>query len=119
MGTLFLSVFLGVRTGAEDLFIDEAAGMPKTVTPGRPSVPTMINFMLIALAGIITMLHPEKLRAKLKFIGLIVCLIGTVAVAGYIINSPILYYFIPGMNSAMAFHTALLFVLLGIGFACL
>jgi hypothetical protein len=41
------------------------------------------------------------------------------AVAGYIINAPVLYYYVEGLNSALAFHTAGLFVLLGTGLLCL
>jgi hypothetical protein len=119
MGILFSSALLGIRTGIEDLFIKETSVSAKTVIPGRPSVPTMINFIFIALAGIVTMLNPEKLPSKLKIIGLVVGLVGAVAVVGYIINAPLLYYFIAGVNSAMAFHTALLFVLLGMGLLCL
>jgi nitric oxide reductase large subunit len=52
-------------------------------------------------------------------IGLIVGVIGALAVVGYIINAPLFYYFIAGVNSAMAFHTAILFVLLGMGLLCL
>ena len=48
MGTLFFSALLKIHTGAEDLFIKEPAGAVKTVTPGRPSVPTMLNFILMA-----------------------------------------------------------------------
>jgi hypothetical protein len=119
MGTLFFSAIFKIRTGAEDLFVKEAAGAVKTVTPGRPSLPTMLNFILIASAGILTTLNPGNLRPKLKIIGVIVGLIGTLAVAGYIVNAPNLYYYIEGVNSAIAFHTAGLFVLLGIGFICL
>ena len=65
------------------------------------------------------MLNPDKLQSKLKIIGLIVGSIGAVAVVGYIINAPLLYYYIEGVNSAMACHTAVLFVLLGMGLLCL
>jgi hypothetical protein len=119
MGTLFFSAVLDIRTGAEDLFIKEAAGTVKTVTPGRPSVPTMLNFILIASAGILTILNSEKFRLKLKIIAVVVGAIGAIAIFGYIINAPILYYFVEGINSAIAFHTAGLFVLLGIGLICL
>jgi hypothetical protein len=119
MGTLFFSSVLKIRTGAEDLFIKEAARTVKTVTPGRPSVPTMFNFILIASAGILTILNPEKSRLKLKIIGVAVGAIGATAIFGYIINAPILYYFVEGINSAIALHTAGLFVLLGIGLICL
>ena len=119
MGTLFFSALLKIPTGVDDLFIKEPAGAVKTVTPGRPSVPTMLNFMLMASAGIFTMLNPDKLRSKLRIIGLIVGTTGAVAIVGYIINVPLLYYYIEGINSAIAFHTAILFVLLGMGLLCL
>jgi hypothetical protein len=119
MGILFFSALLNIHTGTEDLFIKEAAGMPKTVIPGRPSFPTMANFILIALAGIFTMLNPLKTRLKLKVIGSMVGMIGLSAVIGYLLNAPLLYYYLPGINSAMACHTAILFVLLGIGLLCL
>jgi len=119
MGTLFFSALLKIRTGAEDLLVKEAAGTVKTVTPGRPSIPTMFNFILIASAGILTTLNPGNLRPKLKIIGVIVGLIGALAVVGYTINAPNLYYYIEGINSAVACHTAALFMVLGIGFICL
>jgi hypothetical protein len=119
MGTLFFSALLEIRTGVEDLFIKETAGTVKTVAPGRPSLPTMFNFILIASAGILTTLNPGNLRSKLKIIGVIVGLIGAMAVVGYCLNAPHLYYYIEGVNSAIAFHTAVLFIVLGIGFICL
>jgi nitric oxide reductase large subunit len=48
-----------------------------------------------------------------------VAAIGALAVVGYIINAPILYYFVKGVNSAMARHTAILLVLMGTGLQCL
>jgi hypothetical protein len=119
MGILFFSALLKINTGAEDLFIKEQAGAVKTVVPGQPSVPTMLNFLFIAAAGVLTMLNPKELRSKLRIIGLIVGIIGTVPVVGYIISVPLLYYFIDGINSAIAFNTAVLFVLLGKGLVCL
>jgi len=118
MGILFFSTLLGVRTGAEELFIKDTS-ITKTVTPGQPSIPTMFNFVLIATAGIFTMFNSEKLQLQLRIIGLAVGIIGALAVFGYIINAPLLYYFLEGINSAMACHTAVLFVLLGTGLLCL
>jgi len=68
MGILFFSALLKMRTGVEDFFVKEPAGAVRTVTPGRPSVPTMLNFILIASAGVLTMLNPKKLRSKLRII---------------------------------------------------
>ena len=59
MGILLFSTLLGVRTGAEDLFVKDTNPSAGTAVPGRPSVPTMLNFMLIALAGILTIINPE------------------------------------------------------------
>lgn len=119
IGIFFFSAFLKINTGVEDLFIKEHAGAVKTVVPGRPSVPTMLNFLFIAAGGVLTMLNPKNSRLKLRIIGLIVGIIGVVPVVGYIIKVPLLYYFIDGINSAIAFHTAALFVLLGTGLVCL
>jgi len=119
MGLLFFSAVLKVHTGTEDLFIKETNVAPMSVAPGRPSIPTMFNFMLIGAAGILTILNPDKSRPKLKIIGLIVGAIGALAIVGYIIDAPILYYYIEGTNSAIACHTAGLFVLMGIGLICL
>jgi hypothetical protein len=118
MGTLFFSTVLGIHTGAEELFVKDKT-TNKTIVPGLPSLPTMFNFILIASAGILTTLNPHNLKLKLKIIGVIVGLIGVLAVIGYIVNAPYLYYFIEGINSAIACHTAALFIVLGIGFLCL
>ncbi|MFZ0035474.1 MAG: hypothetical protein WAK60_10880 [Sedimentisphaerales bacterium] len=119
MGILFFSAILGIQTGAEDLFVKEKVVAPMSAAPGRPSIPTMINFILIAVAGGFTMFDSVKLRLQLRIVGLIVGAIGALAVAGYIIDAPLMYYYIEGINSAMACHTAVLFMLLGIGLLCL
>ena len=119
MGILFFSAIFNIHTGAEELFIRDSQSNSKTVIPGRPSLPTMINFILIALGGIFTMFNSPRLRIQLKVTGLIVAAVGLLAVVGYIINAPQLYYFIKDINSAMACHTAVLFVMLGTGLLCL
>ncbi len=119
MGILFFASFLKVQTGIEHLFLGEPSGGVKTVIPGRPSMPTMLNFLLLALAGMLSILHVRRLRLSLLIIGILVAAVGLVAVTGYLIDFPVLYYYIAGVNSAMALHTALLFVLLGVGLICL
>lgn len=119
IGILFFSAILGIHTGAEELFVKDVSVNSRTVVPGRPSIPTMINFILIAFAGIFTMFNTAKLRLQLRIIGLAIGIIGASAIAGYIVNVPILYYFIKGVNSAMACHTAILFVLISAGLLCL
>jgi len=115
MGTLLTSVILNVRTGIEDLFVQEEEDAIKTTTPGRPSIGTMVNFILISVAGIVTMFGALHLKRYLTYLGSIVGIIGIIAILGYIFNLPVLYYAVEDFSTAMAFHTALLFILLGVG----
>jgi hypothetical protein len=119
MGILFFSAVLNIHTGLEDIFVEETPNTIKTVVSGRPSIPTMFNFVLIGIAGIGVMLNPDKYQPKLKMIGMTIATIGALATVGYIIDFPLLYYYIEGINSAIACHTAALFVLLGTGLLCL
>ncbi|MBF0522567.1 MAG: hypothetical protein HQL24_05870 [Candidatus Omnitrophica bacterium] len=118
MGLFLFSILFKIETNIEDLLIHDANPV-KTAAPGQPSLFTIINFLLIALADIFTILNPERLASKLRVIGFLVGAIGAIAVMGYILNVPILYYYMPGFNTAMACHTAILFVLLGVGLLCL
>jgi len=115
MATLLASSFLGIHTGVEDLFVKEAEGAVKSVAPGRPSIGTMIDFLLIATSGILAMLELASLNKILYRIGIVVSVVGGVAILGYILNMSVLYYTITGWSTAMALHTAILFTILGIG----
>lgn len=119
MGILFSSAVLQVHTGLEDLFVKEPPGTAKSIVYVKPSIPMMFNFILIGIAGIVVLLNPDKYRLKLKMIGMVVAAIGILAIVGYSIDFPVLYYYIEGINSAIACHTAALFVLLGTGLLCL
>lgn len=117
MFTLLASTLFDVYVGIEALFVREELDAVETVLPGRPSVGTMTAFMLIASAGIISMLEPVRLPQQLFALGCLIFVVGLLAVIGYIFDVPILYYYVQegGFSSAMALHTALLFMLLGIG----
>ncbi len=115
MVTMLASTLLDVRTGVEDLFVKEAEGAVKSTTPGRPSVGTMLNFILLAVAGLLTTLDIRNLRSTLAVVGWIVAIVGAIAIGGYVLDAPLLYYTVEGWSTAMAFHTAILFVLLGVG----
>lgn len=112
MVTFFVSFFVGVSTGIEKLFVQEQAGTVRTTVPGVPAVPTMICFVLIAIAGLLFSLNPEKPRGIFT-LGVLIGLIGLVAIIGYLVGVPLMYYSFPGYT-AMAFPTAGLFVLIGI-----
>lgn len=114
MATLLITSIFGVSTSIDNLFIKENVGAINTVAPGRPSILSMINFVFVALVGILLSLGSRK---HLQWIGSLVAIIGSIAVLGYIINQPILYYLVVGRTTAMALNTAILFILIGIGFA--
>jgi len=115
MITLLVSVFAGIRTGIEDLFIKETGEAVETTTPGRPSVATIINFILIITTCIFALSDSTKFKKSLSWIGAIVAAVGGLSVVGYAVNSPVLYYSIEDVSTAMALHTSILFVMLGVG----
>ncbi|HRZ86321.1 MAG TPA: hypothetical protein P5287_00750 [bacterium] len=116
MGSLLLSSFAGVVTGIESLGIVEDAKAIHTTVPGRPSLLTMTAFLLVAAEGIAVLLAPRAVSLR-RLCGAAVLLAGAAAVLGYLLGIPALYGEIPGKSTAMALHTAVLFMLLGAGFA--
>ncbi|MFA7158069.1 MAG: hypothetical protein WC299_02110 [Kiritimatiellia bacterium] len=119
MGTLFFSDLLEIHTGLEELFVKDNNHSGDYTIPGRPPLMTVVNFILIAAAGIMNMFNIAKLRLIMKLIGLAVAAIGTLALAGHCFNAPALYFAMGGLSSAMAVNSAVLFVLSGMGLICL
>ncbi len=115
MSSLIASTVIGISVGVEDFFVKESTQALGSVVPGRPSVATMINFILIASAGILISFSFNNLIKLIKILGVAVCLVGLSALFGYISNHPWLYFSITGRSSGMAVHTAILFVLWGYG----
>lgn len=115
MANLLFSVFTGVSIGIEDMFVKETGKAIKTTVPGRPSVGTMVAFLLISASGILTLLKSSLINGFLAGIGWMVSALGAVAISGYLIKMPVLYFTVTGWSTAMALHTAILFFLLGIG----
>lgn len=106
------SLFLNISIGIENLFVKEAPGAVLTKVPGLPAVPTMICFILISLSGLIFVYNPESLKSSF-WLGIGITILAGIAIAGYILNVPLLYYSFNGLTP-MAFHTSILFVLMGI-----
>ena len=105
---VFISYIFGFSGGLNNIFISEKAG-----TATHISISSMLNFILIAIAGIFTYVGFKK---YFFYLGAVITFIGGVAILGYFINQPFLYYSIVGINTKMAFNAAILFVLIGIGF---
>jgi HAMP domain-containing protein len=112
MGYMLITSLLGFTSGIENLVVQEAEGALKTSKPGMPSAVTMLNFVLIAIAGLISLSSYKQ--NGFRIISVIVGSLGVSSVLGYISNSPSLYFYIEGVSSAMALHTAFLFVFIGV-----
>lgn len=116
MTTILVSSFSGIYTGMENLFVKEAKeSVVQTTIPGRPSIATMINFILIILIGVFALSDSLKLQKSLNKISIAIAIIGGIATIGYAVNFPLMYYYYENISTAMAIHTSILFVLFGVG----
>jgi signal transduction histidine kinase len=109
------SIFLNVNIGIENIFVQESGTAAQSSAPGRPSMATMFNFVLIIIVGILASYDYSKTRSASKWMGVAILAVGCTSVIGYITNQPSLYFYIPGYSTAMAPHTSILFVMLGTG----
>ena len=114
IATLLVSNLIGVYTGIENSFVKEVYS-EKTPQLGRPSVVTMIDFIMIVFSGIASLLNYKKLKKAVFWTGLTILSSGGISLIGYMTNLPFLYYHIQGWSTAMAIHTSILFILLGVG----
>ena len=117
MVSLLLSIFFRIETGMENLFVIEPDGAIDTPVAGRPSMFAMIDFILVALAGLLSLVKKTSVVIAVRGLGLLVAASGIMAVIGYIIKAPLLYGHFGLYSSAIALHSAALFVLLGLGFS--
>jgi len=117
MVTFIISLFVGISTGIENLFVKEETEAVGTAVPGVPAVPTIISFILVALAGLFYLFNPKNPKGIFS-LGALIGLIGFFAFMGYLGDIPSMYYSFPGYTS-MAFHTSILFTLLGVSLVLL
>lgn len=116
MTTSLISLIFKINIGIDNIFIVEKAGAINTVIPGRPSVAAMINLILISVCSMLVFVNSSKQKIFLMIVGSINIITGGVAIIGYLIGVPLLYYYIPNVNTALAIPAALLFILMGVGF---
>ena len=115
MATLMVTTILGTTSGVSSLFVKEDVGAIGSVKAGIPSIGTMINFILIIVVGFTSLLISKKYKKYSLISGGIVLILGVLALIGYAIEQPVLYYQVAGYSGAMAIHTAIAFCLVGIG----
>lgn len=113
MGTLFLGSIFGFQTGMENIAFVDRHEVATPLFQGRPAVPTMVSFILIAAIGLMYNFSLIK-RKTFYIIGGITGVLGAIGLVGYITGIPFLMYEIKGFSNAIAIHTTTLFALLGI-----
>lgn len=114
MATLFVSVFFETDTGIARLLVEEAPGAYHTQFPGMPSVDTMFEFILISSAGLAVMFKCIKLKSILKWLGVVIIVGGVVALIGYLLNNPFLYFEWRNFSNPIPPASAMLFVICGV-----
>lgn len=105
---------LDIKTGVESFIVQEGQGAIGTTAPGRPSLGTMADFLLISSSSVLTMFNFKNPRYT-QVIGIAVLTIAVLAIIGYALNIEVLYYSMTGVSTAMALHTAIFFTVLGTG----
>jgi hypothetical protein len=113
MGTLFFGSIFGFQTGMENASFIDRHEIATPIFQGRPSVATMVCFILIAMIGFLSSVNRNTKKIFI-IIGSAVGTIGTIGIVGYIAEIPYLYYEIPNFSNAIAIHTTILFSLLGL-----
>ncbi len=112
MATQLASALFQVETGVERLLVREVPAV-MSVVPGRPSVVTMIDFILLSATAIAFLYRPNWMPAAAAAAGAFIAATGAAAISGYALGIPFLYYAIPGISGGMAIPTAVLFILTG------
>lgn len=116
MVTIFISTFIDIYTGIEGLFIEESSNPTQVNIPGRPSIGTMMAFILIAFISWFYSLKPNQSKSVLVGFGSVIVAIGCLGILGYMIGVHSFYFDFNNISSAMALHTSILFSILGVSF---
>ncbi len=111
--TILMGVFLNIQTGMENLFIQSQQYESINTTIARaPSISTMICFILLGLINLLALFSNSKNLKKIKFLGYCIFIISLVAIIGYVIKIPFLYYKFSDSTIPMALNTAMALTLL-------
>jgi len=114
---MFLSIngisgIIGTNIGLSGLFED--VSILDDLDSNRPSLGTLINFTIIVIAFMLMLVNFAKWRKLSLYIGAMVGIIGSISLIGYGLDMPILYNDFENISNAMAFPTAILFLITGV-----
>lgn len=110
---LFGNIF-NVRAGFETVFVREGASLFGAGS-GWPSIPTLISFILFAVASATSLFPGEIATLWIGRFGYVLIFLNIIPVFGYLFQIPALYYGFISFSSPISLNSALTFVLLGSG----
>jgi HAMP domain-containing protein len=118
---MVISVFniLGVNFNLEGMINPNYVDNAKTFPVSVPSISTMFLFVLISLTGFVNIFCSVCSRIITKIIGFINSIVAVSVILGYLFGIPSMYFAISGISNAMAIHTAVLFLIIGIALVLL
>ena len=93
-----------INCGAECIFPQFDDSIFQSVVTGFPSYATLLCFGLISL-------YP--FRGMRSHVGHFLVTISGIALVGYILKAPVLFYYVEAYSTAMAIHTAIFFLIIG------
>ncbi|MDO8670903.1 MAG: hypothetical protein Q7O66_05665, partial [Dehalococcoidia bacterium] len=115
LGLANLAEYLcGLDLGIDQLFFRDPQLSP--VPPGRMAVTTALSFLLLGISLLFLLRNGKRNRYAVQRFCAVVVFFSFLAVVGYLYNAQSLYAF--GSYSAMALHTAVVFVVLSLGVLC-
>ncbi len=114
----FIECVTNLNFGIDTLLAQEPLGAAQTPQPGRMSMVTAVDFMLLAVAGILAVTRPARIGAQARTWLLTLGLLDSIAaIVSYIFDIAGPYRFIE--QNPMALNTAMLFALSFLGMLCL
>lgn len=117
LGVLTLAEYgFGWDAGIDQLLFRDALVSPGTVVPGRMAPMTALNLTLLAAALLLIDVEFPSGKRPSHWLVLVVCVTSYLAVLGYLYGVSELYAVVA--MSSVALHTAVLFVIIGLGVAC-
>jgi len=113
LGSAVMAEYLGRwNFGIDEFLFPDPVLMALSPFPGRMSLMTATNFVLLGGAMLLPRKRPGLARTTADLFGVTASLVGFIACAGYIFEAPALYRV--SVFNSMAVHTAGLFVVLAI-----
>ncbi len=119
MGTSFISAVLDFRSGIEYFGVSQYRETLVQVEVGKPSYGTMVGFLIVGSLGVVSVGNWRHRKIVYMLFGSVVVALGVMALVGYSLSLPYLYFSLPDLRYGMAIHTSVLFVLLGLGYVLL